>query len=220
LSGRSWAKRVSYDLTRWAARLAGVGACQIRCSGREYIPADGPALVCSNHQSVLDPILVGLACDRRMNYLARRTLFRFAPFRWLIQWYDAIPIEREGMGLAGIKETLRRLRRGELVLIFPEGTRSPDGRLGPLKPGFCTLARRANAPLLPVAITGADRVWPRDRRWPQPAPVWVQFGPPILPEEWRELTDEQLVQRLESAIRQCQQQACYHGKPDVFSCES
>jgi 1-acyl-sn-glycerol-3-phosphate acyltransferase len=150
-----------------------------------------------------------------MNYLARKTLFQSGAFRWLIEWFDAIPIERDGMGLGGIKETLRRLRRGELVLIFPEGTRSLDGQLGSLKPGFCTLARRANAPLLPVAIMGAHRAWPRKQRFPRPAKIWVQFGPPIMPAEWNALTDEQLIARLEQSIRTCQQQACYYTQESV-----
>ena len=91
----------------------------------------------SNHQSHLDPVLVGLASDQRLNYLARDTLFGFAPFRWLINSLDAIPIDREGLGLGGLKETLKRLKRGESVLMFPEGTRTRDGEVGRLRPGFC-----------------------------------------------------------------------------------
>ncbi len=154
-------------------------------------------------------MLIGLACDRRLNYLARQTLFRHAPFRWLIQWYDAIPIERDGLGLSGLKETLRRLRRGEMVLIFPEGTRSPDGSLRPLKPGFCVLARRAKVPLVPVVIVGAHRAWPRSQRWPRPAKIWIQFGPPILPAELDSLSDAALIERLAGSLIACQQQARY-----------
>jgi 1-acyl-sn-glycerol-3-phosphate acyltransferase len=207
---RSWAKRVTYDLSRVAARLVSVVLFQIRCEGRGHVPAAGGALVCANHQSVLDPVLVGLACDRRLNYLARQSLFTIPGFRQLIRWYDAIPIEREGLGLAGLKETLRRLRREELVLLFPEGTRTRDGAIGSLKPGITALARRGKVPLVPVAIVGGFQAWPRSRRWPRRAPIWIQFGPPISPDEVAQLSDEQLLTRLRTALVDCYAASGYH----------
>lgn len=209
---RSWAKRISYDLSRVAARLLAVLVCWIRCEGRSHVPAEGGALLCANHQSYLDPILLGLACDRRLNYLARQSLFRFPVLRSLIEWFDAIPIEREGLGLAGLKETLRRLRRGEMVLVFPEGTRTHDGSIGPLKPGITALARRGRVPLVPVAIAGAFEAWPRTRRCPLPRPIWIQFGPPIPPAEVARLTDEQLLERLRDALLACQAATRYHRR--------
>lgn len=165
------------------------------------MPKEGGALVLSNHQSHLDPVLVGSACNRRLNYLARDSLFGFAPFRWLIRSLDAIPIDREGLGLSGLKETLRRLRRGELVLMFPEGTRTRDGEVASLKPGFCALAKRAGVPLVPVAIDGAFAAWPRGRALPLPAAICVQFGPPIWPDESKGLTDEELIALIERRLR-------------------
>jgi 1-acyl-sn-glycerol-3-phosphate acyltransferase len=192
------------------ARLFAVLICRIRCEGRSFVPAVGGALICANHQSYLDPMLIGLACDRRLNYLARQSLFRSSAMRWLMDWFDAIPIEREGLGLAGLKETLRRLRRGEMVLIFPEGTRTHDGTIGPLKPGFTALARRGQVPLIPVAVVGAFEAWPRTKPWPVPQPIWIQFGPPILPTEAAQLSDDQLLERLHDALLACQAAAGYH----------
>ena len=80
-----------------------------------------------------------------MNYVARETLFRLPLLAPLMRFLDAFPIDREGSGLSGLKETLRRLKRGELVLIFPEGTRTTDGEVAPLKPGFISVARRSGA---------------------------------------------------------------------------
>src|SRR5262245_28081751 len=134
-SSRSLPKRLWYDFLRVLCRMLGVVFFSIRCEDRHHIPASGGVLVVSNHQSHFDPVLVGLVCDRRLNYLARDTLFGFAPFRWLIASLDAIPIDREGLGMAGLKETLRRLKREEMVLIFPEGTRTRDGSVATLKPG-------------------------------------------------------------------------------------
>ena len=106
---RSVASRVWYELLRTGIRAIGALVYGVRYSGRENIPQIGPVLVVSNHQSHFDPPLVGAGCRRRMNFLARETLFKFAPFRWLIRSLDAIPIDRDGLGLGGIKESLRRL---------------------------------------------------------------------------------------------------------------
>jgi 1-acyl-sn-glycerol-3-phosphate acyltransferase len=204
---RSLPKRLWYDGLRVICRLIGVLVFRIRCEGRELVPETGGALVLSNHQSHLDPMLVGLACDRRLNYLARDTLFGFAPFRWLINSLDAIPIDREGLGLAGLKETLRRLKREELVLIFPEGTRTPDGEVSPLKPGFSVLAKRARVPLVPVAIEGAFDAWPRSSLLPRPGVIQIQFGEPLQPEQVSEFSERDLVAEVERRIRECHARA-------------
>jgi 1-acyl-sn-glycerol-3-phosphate acyltransferase len=136
-----------------------------------------------------------------MNYMARDTLFGFAPFRWLIKSLDAIPIDREGLGLSGIKESLRRLKRGEMVVIFPEGTRTRDGRIGPFRPGFSTLAVRSRSAILPVAIEGAFAAWPRWHNLPRPGVIHVQYGPPILPEELAQFSEEELVAEVERRVR-------------------
>ncbi|GIW93924.1 MAG: hypothetical protein KatS3mg110_1965 [Pirellulaceae bacterium] len=204
---RSATQLIAYRLLRHTARLAAVIFWRIQCLGRHHIPRTGPALICANHQSVLDPILVGMQFNRRLNYLARRSLFENRILASLIRFLDAIPIEREGMGLDGLRETLRRLHAGELVLIFPEGTRSPDGRLQPLKPGFCAVAKRAEVPLLPVAIDGAHCSWPRYQPWPHPARIVLVIGPCIEAEQVRRWAADQLVQELQQRLAACHQQA-------------
>lgn len=206
---RSLAKRLWYNFLRFFFRMLGVLCFRIRCEGREHLPTSGGVLIVSNHQSHLDPVLVGLACDRRLNYLARETLFGFAPFRWLINSLDAIPIDREGLGMAGLKETLRRLKREEIVLIFPEGTRTRDGRLAPLKPGFSVLAKRTGVPVLPVAIEGAFDCWPRSRLLPGPGAIQIEFGRPIEKEEISACDDRQLVTLVQSRIEECHDLACH-----------
>jgi 1-acyl-sn-glycerol-3-phosphate acyltransferase len=203
MAERSRFKRIGYRALRSLCRLACVPLFQIRCTGHQHVPATGGVLVCSNHQSFLDPVLVGLGFRRHCNYLARETLFRFSPFGWLIAFVDAIPLDREGGGLRGLKETLKRLKRGEMVLIFPEGTRSPDGEIAKLKPGFLVLARRSGAALLPVAVDGAFDAWPRWALLPRPGVVRVCIGEPISPEVAATMTDEQLLAELETRIRDC-----------------
>ncbi len=153
MAQRSLPKRLWYEFLRVFFRLLGTVVFRVRVFNRQHVPASGGVLVLSNHQSHLDPIFIGLSCDRRLNYLARDTLFGFAPFRWLINSLDAIPIDREGIGLGGLKESLKRLKAGEMLLIFPEGTRTRDGEVGRLKPGFLALARRSNSD----AAAGGDR---------------------------------------------------------------
>jgi 1-acyl-sn-glycerol-3-phosphate acyltransferase len=201
------AKRLWYGFMHLVCRLLATLLFQVRVSGRDFVPREGGVMVLSNHQSHLDPVLIGLACDRRLNYLARDTLFSFTPFRWLIQSLDAIPIDREGLGLAGLKETLRRLRAGELVLIFPEGTRTGDGEMAPLKPGFSALARRASVPLLPVAIEGAYHAWPRRRLLPRTATIHIQFGESLSSEAAAAYDERHLVAEIERRIRACHELA-------------
>jgi 1-acyl-sn-glycerol-3-phosphate acyltransferase len=206
-NSRTLTQRVGYDLIRVVARAFAVLVYGLRVVGRENWPQNGGGLICANHQSVFDPPLVGLTCERRMNYLARDTLFRVPILAPLIRFLDAIPIDREGMGLSGIKETLRRLKAGELVLIFPEGTRTRDGEMGPLKPGFISLARRGGVPLIPVGFDGAYQAWPRTARFPRFGRIAVVIGEPISPEQISAASDEELLVELELRIRKCHTEA-------------
>ena len=204
---RTWLNRVTYDLSRVAVRVLGGCFCRFRFTGGQNIPAATGGLFCSNHQSYLDPVLLGAACDRRLNYLAREELFQSRFLGSLIRWYDAIPIQRDGLGIGGLKETLKRLKRGELVLIFPEGTRTTDGQVQELKAGFCVLARRAQVPIIPVGLEGPYEAWPRQQKLPRPARLAVSIGPPIWPDQFAQLSDEQLRQLLAERIKDCHQAA-------------
>jgi 1-acyl-sn-glycerol-3-phosphate acyltransferase len=159
-----------------------------RFRGRRHVPKTGPVLVVANHQSFLDPILVGLAVRRHMVPLARKTLFRNPFFTWLIRSLNAVPIDQEGIAKEGLKAILEQLERGKLVVVFPEGERTPDGSLGELKPGIYLLIKRARAAIVPVGIAGAFAALPRSRTRPQLAPLFwppndatigVAVGPPL-----------------------------------------
>lgn len=200
---RSLLKTAWHNALRVLCRLAFVTIYGVRVRGREHVPRTGGLLVCANHQSHFDPVLVGLAVDRRLNYLARDTLFGFLPLRLLIESLDAIPIERDGFGLAGIKETLKRLKRGEAVLIFPEGTRTLDGQLAPLKPGFAALARRSGAPLVPIGLDGAFDAWPRSAALPRRSKIQIVIGAPIRPEDYERMNDDELIAALELEMHKC-----------------
>ena len=204
MTERSLASQIWYDFLKGLVRFLLASAYRVRYSGRENIPAEGAALVVSNHQSFLDPPLVGAGCPRRLNFLARKTLFRFGPFGWLIGSVNAIPLDTEGTAMGAIKETLRRLRRGEMVLIFPEGSRCWDGEVGPFQPGFTTLAVRGRAAILPVAIEGAFDAWPRWQKLPRWGNVQVHYGVPISADEVKRYDEEALMAEVRRRVCQCQ----------------
>jgi 1-acyl-sn-glycerol-3-phosphate acyltransferase len=168
------------------------------------IPATGPVVLLANHESHLDPVLVGVATRRPISYLARKSLFQ-GPFGRLIRSVNAIPLDREGVGIAGLREVIHRLREGEATLVFPEGTRTHDGQLGVFQPGFGILARRSGATIVPVGIEGAYEAWPRQCRLPRLARVTLHVGRPIPPDRIAALSEEALIalvrRRIAASVR-------------------
>lgn len=127
------------------------------------------------------------------NYLARKTLFKFKPFGKLIDSVDAIPLDQDGLGFQGVRETMKRLKNSEAVLIFPEGSRSFDGELAPFTSGYVAIASKTDSVIVPVAISGAFEAFPRTKKYPSPFKkrVVIEYGEPIPPEVYRSMTEEQ-----------------------------
>jgi 1-acyl-sn-glycerol-3-phosphate acyltransferase len=165
------------------------------------MPTTGAVLVVSNHQSHFDPPLIAAGLRRQLNFLARKSLFRFKPFARLIDMLDAIPLEIEGIGFEGIKESLRRLRGGEMILLFPEGARTWDGEIASFLPNSLVLAQRSKAIILPTAIHGCYDAWARTKKFPR---LWgkirVIYGKPIPYEEFKNWSEIELRHRLEKTI--------------------
>ncbi len=141
----------------------------------------GGVLIASNHQSYLDPLLVGIALERPIHYLAQRDLFRVPGLGLLIVALGAHPVIRGKADSTALRRMVEVLRGGEPLLLFPEGTRTLDGCLGPFRSGVGSIAVRCQVPVLPVCIEGAFRSWPRTRRLPVPARVAVAFGELLWP---------------------------------------
>jgi 1-acyl-sn-glycerol-3-phosphate acyltransferase len=205
-SRRSFVDRLIYILLNNLFRVLFLFYFRFRVWGSNRYPRSGAALICSNHQSHLDPILIANSCGSRyFSFVARESLFRVRYFGALLRILGAFPIDRE-RGLGGIKLTLQRLKRGDPVIIFPEGTRTPDGKLQPFKQGFCAIARRSKVPIVPVAINGAFEAWPKLQWVPRSTAVRLIVGNPIEYEEFKGLGDEELAQLVQDAVEQLQQE--------------
>ena len=152
---------------------------RLEVHGREQVPAAGPLLLVSNHVSLLDPPIVGGASPRDLHFMAKEELFGIPLLGWLIRRLNARPVKRDGSDGRALKTALRLLREGRALLVFPEGTRGVEGRLGEGKAGVGMLAVMSGAPVVPVHVSGSGRALPAGRVVPRPAKVRVRFGPPL-----------------------------------------
>lgn len=168
-----------------------LGVWHIRAEGREHVPRTGGCLAISNHVSFLDPTTVGWAMGRETQFLARSSLFKPPVMDKLLPLCNTHPVNREAADVKGLRLILSMLKAGELVLMFPEGTRSSDGGLQTAEAGAAMIACRAQVPILPCRIFGAFDAYPKGRKFPGYAPMRVRIGEPFRPPAGRRFTKEQ-----------------------------
>jgi 1-acyl-sn-glycerol-3-phosphate acyltransferase len=168
-----------HEAGKWGFRLSLILLFRIRAWGAGNVPRQGGVLLASNHQSFTDPAIVGTAVTRPLYFMARRSLFDVPIFGRLIRAVNAFPVERGSADLAAIRAAIGVLANGRVLVVFPEGTRTPDGSVKEFKPGFAMLAARARVPIVPVAIDGAFEAWPRHQPLPWFHRVRVAYGEPV-----------------------------------------
>jgi 1-acyl-sn-glycerol-3-phosphate acyltransferase len=190
-----------YRVTRWVVRIVALFWCRQRCLHREHVPLTGGVLLVCNHQSLLDPLIAALGLNRECSFMARDTLWKNKPFGKLISLYNAFPVKRDSADLAAVKETLRRLKAGQCITVFPEGTRTPTGRIGHMRAGVATIAKKARVPIVPALIEGAYDIWPRYAKLPRPAQAWVEYGKPITPEDMDRQSPEEITAQLHATLQ-------------------
>lgn len=153
--------------------------------GQEHIPKDGGFLIATNHASHLDPFLVGSRLPQQVTFFARKTLWKPGFASWWLNEVGVIPVDRDGgSDVTAIKRVLHALKEKKTIIMFPEGTRSPDGKLQPPKPGVGLFACRAQVPVLPVRIFGSFEALGRSGSLRLGTPVTVVFGRPLSPADY------------------------------------
>jgi 1-acyl-sn-glycerol-3-phosphate acyltransferase len=151
----------------------------------ERVPLTGPVILASNHASFLDPPLVGSGLHRGINFLARESLFRFPGIGWLLRKWNSVPVDRDGGGAAGLRAILDRLLAGGAIILFPEGTRTLDGRLQPARSGIGLTVIKSSAVVVPVRVFGTYEAYGRHVKIPRPHQVSVKYGRPMMFKELR-----------------------------------
>ena len=167
-----------YRIAHTGSRLVGRLVFRLRTQHPERIPETGGALIVANHVSYLDPAVVGASFRRPIYYLARKSLFK-GFLGWLLPRIQVLPVDRGKGDLASMKRILSLLKAGNRVLIFPEGTRSPDGSLQAAEAGIGFILAKGEVPVVPVRIFGAYECFPRGSHWPHPGRITVVAGPPV-----------------------------------------
>jgi len=153
---------------------------RFQVKGREYIPKKGGFILASNHISYLDPMVLGVACPRLLNFMAKQDLFRNPLFSWLISTVGSFPVKRESVDISALKEAMQRLRNGKALLLFPEGRRGevsavtsqPQGGVG-------FLATKVNVTVVPAFIKGTEKALPKGAKFIRPSKISVYFGKQI-----------------------------------------
>ncbi|MBP7140347.1 MAG: 1-acyl-sn-glycerol-3-phosphate acyltransferase [Opitutaceae bacterium] len=154
-------------------------------SGTENIPTQGPFIVACNHASHLDPPIVGSQIPRQMAFFARKTLWKPGIASWWLDGVGTIPVDRDGgTDVAAIRRVLQTLQSGRALILFPEGTRSPDGNLQPAKAGVGLIACKTQAPVLPARIFNSHLAFGRDGKVRPGTRISVAFGPVLQPADY------------------------------------
>jgi len=196
--------RLWYKFWQVASMVVFCGFFRVRVFGRENVPLTGPVILLCNHQSFLDPILCGLGLQRELDYVARDSLFHNRWFGKYISSLNAFPIQRDRADVAAIKLIIERLKNDRAIVLFPESTRTPDGKIRPIKSGFELIARKSRATTVPVVVDGAFEAWSRHQRLPAPGKIQVIFGKAITPQESRNMGREEFVDCINRQLRSMQ----------------
>ena len=194
-----------FRFARWCCKIFCRLVFRFRAYDRENVPKQGAFILICNHQSFLDPVFCGIPLKQPTYFLARDTLFTNRFFGWLISSVNTIPVRRGQADLHAIKTIISKLKEGNGVCLFPEATRTTDGKISPFKPGFGLLCRRGNATVVPVLVDGAFECWPRHKKLFSPgSEIVIQYGQAITPAQAKEMNDRELAENLTAALRSMQ----------------
>jgi len=178
-----------YGLFHYLLRVVYDLAFRGEVIGLENLPAQGGFLLAANHASFIDPPLIGCQVGRQIAYFARKTLWKRGFSSWWLDAVGAIPVDRDGgQDVSAIKRVLKALKEERGLILFPEGTRTPDGRFQPAKPGVGFIACKTQVPVVPVRIIGSFEAWGKGGNLKLGTPVSVVFGVALPPSFYDEPT--------------------------------
>jgi len=190
---------VAWKFAQVFCRIFTTCCFDLKVFGKKYVPHEGGVLLVANHQSYLDPVLVGVRLDRPLNYIAKSELFENRHFAKLLRWLHSFPVHQGHADVGAVRETIARLRAGRALAIFPEGSRTNDGELLPIERGVSLIVRRANVPVIPVAIDGSYQAWPINESMFRPTNIRLVYGPPM---ELSGLNEQEILRKIEGTLRE------------------
>ncbi len=168
-----------YEVCYHFLRFFGNVVFSYRVVHPERMIVKGPAILAMNHESFLDPPLAAVSCPREVYSLARKNLMDWPVLGFLFTKINVIPVDRSGGDMTALKALIRLLKKNQAVLLFPEGTRTPDGRLQPVKSGLGFLVAKTLAPVVPMRIFGAHEALPKGGKAFHASPIAIVIGEPI-----------------------------------------
>jgi 1-acyl-sn-glycerol-3-phosphate acyltransferase len=191
-------RRLVWKSLQSLARILSTVLFDLRVEGLEHIPPAGGAIIACNHQSYFDPIAISVQLRRPLCYIAKSELFQNPFMNWLLRSVGAFPVHQGAGDVGAVRQSIQRLREGRLLNIYPEGSRTEDGKIGRLERGIALIDRRAHVPVIPAVIVGAYEAWPIHRRFPRLSPIRIRFGPAL---KLADLNSHQIVAHVDQTLR-------------------
>lgn len=195
---------IVHSITCAIFKLAALVLGRLRRIGVDNVPKTGAVIYCPNHVSDADPPIILISIPRRAWFIGKEELFKIPVASWLFRNLHGLPIKRDSADRAALRRIEDLLKRGEPVLIFPEGRCSRDGKLQRIQPGAALMSLRAGAPIVPIGLRHSAEVLPYGSLMPRFSrdPVTVEFGPPIYPAEFDNLPKNERVDALTERLGQ------------------
>jgi 1-acyl-sn-glycerol-3-phosphate acyltransferase len=187
-----------YNFCRACARVIGTMCQDLVVYDAKNVPLTGGVVLVSNHQSFVDPAYIAAKLPRALSFLAKSELFKPPVFGWGIRQCNAFPVKQGAGDVGAMKASIALLQAGKALLVFPEGTRTPDGELQPIAGGAALVIKRAKVPVVPVGIQGGFETWPAHKLLPRTGKVRIKFGEPVI---LHDLDGRKIVGRIEEELK-------------------
>jgi 1-acyl-sn-glycerol-3-phosphate acyltransferase len=188
-----------WKLAQCFCRICTTCCFDLKTFGLKNVPPEGGVLLVANHQSYLDPVLVGVRLPRPLSYIAKSELFENYHAARLLRWLNGFPVHQGSIDIGALREAITRLRSGQALAIFPEGSRTNNGQMLPLERGVGLIIRRAKVLVIPVAIEGSYHAWPTNRTLFRPWKIRVSYGVPM---QLSDLTETEILSILNMTLHE------------------